>query len=195
MASAGGREPTASSQRMATSLELGRKKWAKASQRGRTLLTSIINTRSQLDYVSQSSNWGMLSGFTELRDRVEVSLLSSRRAWAVEMEEVLDELSTIVLAMRAAVDDHSARVNKEAARTGGRPADSSTAPLIAHAYTAVGSFERELALRRDLAREIQQPAERLCVTDESARLHMSAWVLEPLASQELIEMVVAAGER
>lgn len=158
MASAAGSEPTPSSQRMVTSLDLGRRKWAKLSQQGRALLSSIVNARSQLDYVGSSANWAGLSDCAAVRARVEASLLETRRDRSSELEVVLDELQAVVLAMRAAVDDHRARVDKEAAR---RP-DPSTAPLISHAEAAVGTFERELALRRELALEMTRPPARLC---------------------------------
>lgn len=173
MASAAGSEPTPSSQRMVTSLDLGRRKWAKLSQQGRALLSSIVNARSQLDYVGSSANWAGLSDCAAVRARVEASLLETRRDRSSELEVVLDELQAVVLAMRAAVDDHRARVGKEAAR---RP-DPSTAPLIAHAEAAVGTFERELALRRELALEMTRPPARLCAVPASCcgRHHGNSW--------------------
>jgi hypothetical protein len=158
MASASGSEPTLSSQRMVTSLDLGRKKWAKLSQRGRALLSSIVNARSQLDYVGSSANWASFSDCAVIRERVEASLLQTRRDRSSELVAVLDGLQAVVRAMREAVDDHRARVSKEAARR----ADPSTAPLIAHAEEAVKSFERELELRRELALELTSPPPRLC---------------------------------
>ena len=65
MLSAAGAEPTPSSQRMQTSLDLGRKKWAKLSGRGRALLSALVNARSQLDFVGAGANWGALRGAPE----------------------------------------------------------------------------------------------------------------------------------
>jgi len=158
-----GQEPTPSSQRMITSLDLGGKKWAKLSQRGRAAMSSIANARSQLDFVGSGANWGALEGCSAVREQVEASLLSSRCTRSAELQVVLEELEAAVRAMRAAVDDHRGRVEKAAAaRSDARRVDRSTAPLIARAYEAVATFERELLLRQDIAREIELPAERLC---------------------------------
>jgi hypothetical protein len=160
MLSAAGIEPTPLTQRMVTSLDLGRKKWAKLSQQGRALLSSIVNARSQLDYVCSGANWAGLSHCAAVRTMVESSLLETRRDRSSELQTVLDDLQAVVRAMRAAVDEHRARVDRESLR---RAADRSTAPLIARAEEAVGTFERELALRRELALELTLPAARLCV--------------------------------
>jgi len=206
-----GREPTPSSLRMLTSLELGRKRWVKFSQQGRAALSSHVNARSQLEYVRPAESWEGFAGVAgaagarAVRERTEARLIAQQRdRWGV-LQSALDELSAVVSAMRVAVDEHSGRVGRAAAQPKAAPADPSTAPLLAQAaisatlrrftstsetpprhlrdtswtpprhlrgtseycsdapqaYRVVESFEAELRLKREIAAEMELPAERL----------------------------------
>lgn len=86
-----------------TSLELGRRKWDKLSERGKLALTNFVNSRAKLGY-AHGPHWGPLSRCTELRHCVAISALRERHEAESELQCVINELDAVVTDMRAAAE-------------------------------------------------------------------------------------------
>ena len=71
---------------------------------------------------------------------------------------------------------------------------TATSPLCrrscaaAHGEALVGSFERELSLRRAVAAELRHSS----ADEQTAALQLSAWVLQPHVDTDRLELLLAA---
>ena len=175
-----------------TSLELGRRTWARLSDDGKRALVSCTNSSLRLAY-AEGAHWGALGRCGEVRRGVALRALRQQQAAQTELQPVMAELEAIVAKMCETTRALGERLGKAAATLG----DTRTreAPLFDSGLSAVelltrldsiaSAYARELELRRALASELAsgRAGQELAGWEGSARLSLSAWVLQVRSRQ------------
>ena len=112
-----------------TSLELGRKKWAKLSDSGKLLLTAYTNGQVQQMHAEHRANWvPQLRGSAGLRRGVALRALEQQRMAQVELAPLMEELEDVVARMSGAVATLRSKLTRAATALGA--AHTEDAPLF-----------------------------------------------------------------
>ena len=186
-----------------TTLDVLRRKWTLHSEAGRKALSGCVNAHLQVGH-AEAGSWP--SGFGAVRASVVSRALQLRRKSESELRPVMEELESVVTKMKAATE--AFRAQAEAASSS-RESDAqepyaslSTHPLlhgesierlVRLANDVVRAFESELQLRRTVAAELAGACSAAAASgsgwDASARLLLSAWVLEPYLETEKLDLL------
>jgi len=197
--------------RACTSLELGWRKWGKASDEGRAALSACANALTRKAY-AEGDAWGPLSDCADVQLRVATHAAAQHRAARDELTLAIDRLAAVVDGMRTAVDALRAHAAASAARARGARSDAEpSSPESSHgrrpgsdvagceqlarlADRAVRALERELRLRRAIAAEIARgaPSALPAFAEKTTKLYVSAWVLQPYVDERWVDEFLAA---
>ena len=189
-----------------TTLDVLRRQWKSHSDAGRKALSGCVNAQLQVGH-AEAGSWP--AGFQAVRAGVVSRALQMRSEAEGELRPVMAELESVVAKMRAAAE--ALRAQAEAASSGSGssaatrelPAASLNAPPLLHgesidrlvrlADEVVRAFESELRQRRTVAAELTGAGDGAAASgggwDASARLLLSAWVLEPYVENEKLDLL------
>ena len=169
-----------------TSIELGRRTWAKLSDDGKRALVSCTNSSLRLAY-AEGAHWGTLGSSGEVRRGVALRALRQQQVSQAELRPVMAELEAVVAKMCETTRALGERMCKAAATLGDArtrdvplfEAGLSATELLARLDSFASAYARELQLRRALASELASghSGQDLAGWEGSARLSLSAWVL------------------
>ena len=183
------------------------KGWDKASSRGKQAMSAATNQLLLLQEVERGGDWGALTHFHELPDRVAAAL---RRRAATELGRLAaahEELCDHFCAMRDAAAQLRALQDK--CHPAG-PAETAAELLVHQVLTlrqAVryaremsSMYGKELVAKRLLLHSLTAHHERGSDDDaggealdrDIAAVYVSSWMLQPLLRRPHIDMVVAA---
>jgi len=169
-----------------TTLDVCRRKWQALHTPGIKSLTSCVNGRLTLAH-AESNAWP--PGFAAVRRGVACRANRERQTATDAIQPVLTSLEEIVASMRVATTTLRDKIH---ATLRGRPLSAEVEQLIASVEAMVGSFERELQLRRAVTAEITDSDGGHAAPgwDASSRLLLSAWVLEPYLDNAKLDLLM-----
>ena len=199
-----------------TTLDVLRRKWQIHSEAGRTALSGCVNARLRFAH-AEAGEWP--AEFRAVRSGVALRALHQQREAEENVGPVLIALETVVGEMRSANEALRVKAEQVMSGGSRHPHPLLASELLLHGESieriisrtasVVRAYERELHLRRTIAVELagvaatgitgeeadeSQPPlpPRKCQGpgwDVSARLLLSAWVLEPNIEGEQHELV------
>lgn len=185
-----------------TSLDLARRKWAALTVTGRSTLTACVNVQLQLAHV-HGTHWA--PGFGAVRRGVEARALRDRREAQDRLPPVLEGLEAALANMHAAVSTMRTRLDTASRRLGAEVArdtpllhTESARQILERSAELASSFDREWNLRRAMAAELlgapggvdDSNLYRRAGWEGTARLYLSAWVLEPYLDHDGMEFML-----
>ncbi|KAL1527153.1 hypothetical protein AB1Y20_015833 [Prymnesium parvum] len=164
-----------------TSLELGRRRWAKLSEEGKRALSHCTNSHLKLHYAEGEPS------ASPVRRQLALRALQQQQRSQDEARALLAELEGVLVKMQEAVALLRRRVEQaEAGRSAVRdaalfPSGLRAGDLLGCLEGFTSAYAREMALRRELVRELCGGWAREDVSswESGARLALSAWVMQP----------------
>ena len=186
-----------------TTLDVLRRKWSLHSDAGRKALSGCVNAQLQIGH-AEAGSWPL--GFGAVRAGVLSRALQLKRQSESELRPVMEELEAVVAKMKTTAE--TLREQSESASSSRdvdprQPRASLSTPPLLHgesierlvrlADDVVRAFESELQLRRTVAAELAGAGSAAAANgggwDASARLLLSAWVLEPYIESERLDLL------
>lgn len=189
-----------------TTLDVCRRKWAVLSSEGKVALSGCVNAQLKMAH-AESGEWP--AGFQAVRSGIALCALEQRRESEAAIHPVLEALAALVADMRATSESLCSRVESltpqhSPLRAAPLLHSESVDQILARVAEVVRTYERELKLRQSVVAELTggtsgggedhgeyqtAPQPRGPGWDASARLLLSAWVLEPFIESEHLELL------
>lgn len=200
-----------------TTLDVCRRKWRALQTPGRVALTNHVNGRLLLGHADRASVWpkgfaGVRAGVAKRALREQYAAEDALAPVMRDLDKVVSDMRTAADALRTKVSmllqqrRPTALLSPSLSPHGGGRAATLDAEgarqLVARVDATVRSFETELQLRRTVVRELTGevggPDAPHCSAidgdrlppgwDASARLLLSAWVLEPHLENDKLDL-------
>ena len=173
-----------------TALDIARRKWAKLGKDGKDALANCVNSQSLHTHLEVADLPSVLQQSVQAHRGVQMQVLRARRNAQVELRSIMGDLEDIVRGMHTTVTELQAKLNVSKRALGVELLSStrllhteSAMQLLSRAQAMVSLHDRELKLRQAVVAEVVGSGRKAALAqsgwDETVRIYLAAWVLEP----------------